>query len=140
MIASLQPSGKSVWMLSGDNETTAQAVGHELGIDVSNVKGSVLPEEKSAFIQEWKGRVVVKPRRWRRKGEGKAVVVLAGDGLNNSAAVVAADVGVAFSHGSQVTLSSALFVLLQKKAPLDGIGELFKLSKKVYRRQKVSQR
>ena len=64
-------------------------------------------------------------------------MVLAGDGLNNSAAVVAAGVGVAFSHGSQVTLSSALFVLLQKKAPLDGIGELFKLSKKVYRRQKV---
>ena len=139
VIASLQRSGMSVWMLSGDNETTARAVGHTLGIDISNVKGSVLPEEKSAFIQELKERVVVKPRRWGRRGEGKAVVMFAGDGLNDSAAVAAADVGVAFSHGSQVTLSSASFVLLQKQAPLDGIGELFKLSKKVYRRQKVSQ-
>jgi Cu+-exporting ATPase len=139
VIASLQRSGKSVWMLSGDNETTARAVGHELGIDPSNVKGSVLPQEKSAFIQELKERVVVKPRRWGRKREGKAVVMFAGDGLNDSTAVAAADVGVAFSHGSQVTLSSASFVLLQKKAPLDGIGELCKLSKKVYGRQKVSQ-
>jgi Cu+-exporting ATPase len=38
MIASLKRSGKSVWMLSGDNETTARAVGHVLGIDPSNVK------------------------------------------------------------------------------------------------------
>ena len=139
LIASLKRSGKSVWLLSGDNEITAQAVGHELGIDLSNIKAGVLPQEKSAFIQELKEQVVIKPRRWGRKGKGKAVVMFAGDGLNDSAAVAAADVGVAFSHGSQVTLSSASFVLLQAKAPLEGIGELLKLSKKVYRRQKVSQ-
>ena len=138
VIASLKRSGKAVWMLSGDNETTAQAVGHELGIDLSNIKAGVLPQEKSAFIQELKEQIVMKPRRWGRKSKGKAVVLFAGDGLNDSAAVAAADVGVAFSHGSQVTVSSASFVLLQTKAPLEGIGELLKLSKKVYRRQKVS--
>ena len=139
VIASLKRSGKSVWMLSGDNETTARAVGHELGIDLSNIKAGVLPQEKSAFIQELKEQMVVKPRQWGGKGKGRAVVMFAGDGLNDSAAVAAADVGVAFSHGSQVTLSSASFVLLQTKAPLEGIGELLRLSKKVYRRQKVSQ-
>ena len=138
VIASLKRSGKSVWMLSGDNETTARAVGHELGIEPSNVKAGVLPHEKSAFIQDLKEQVVIKPRRWRRARSGKAVVMFAGDGLNDSAAVAAADVGVAFSHGSQVTLSNASFVLLQTKAPLEGIGELLRLSKKVYRRQKVS--
>ena len=138
VIASLKRSGKSVWMLSGDNITTARAVGHELGIGPSNIKAGVLPQEKSAFIQELKEQIVVKPGQWGRKGKGKAVVMFAGDGLNDSAAVAAADVGVAFSHGSQVTLSSASFVLLQTKAPLEGIGELLKLSKKVYRRQKVS--
>ena len=139
VIASLRRSGKSVWMLSGDNETTARAVGHELGIAPSNIKAGVLPLEKSAFIQELKGEVVAKPRRWGKTSQGKAVVMFAGDGLNDSAAVAAADVGVAFSHGSQVTLSSASFVLLQTKAPLGGIVELLSLSKKVYRRQKVGQ-
>lgn len=139
VIASLRRSGKSVWMLSGDNETTARAVGHELGIEPSNVKAGVLPQEKSAFIQELKREVVIKPMQWGKKSQGEAVVMFAGDGLNDSAAVAAADVGVAFSHGSQVTLSSASFVLLQTKAPLEGIGELLSLSKKVYRRQKVSQ-
>ena len=138
VIASLKRSGKTVWMLSGDNETTARAVGHELGIEPSNVKAGVLPQEKSAFIQELKEQVVISPRRWGRTGKGKAVVMFAGDGLNDSAAIAAADVGVAFSHGSQVTLSNASFVLLQTKAPLEGIGELLRLSKKVYRRQKVS--
>jgi Cu+-exporting ATPase len=139
VIASLKRSGKSVWMLSGDNETTARAVGHELGIEPSNVKAGVLPQEKSAFIQELKEQVVINPRRWGSSRKGKAVVMFAGDGLNDSAAIAAADVGVAFSHGSQVTLANASFVLLQTKAPLKGIGELLKLSKKVYRRQKVSQ-
>ena len=59
------------------------------------------------------------------------------DGLNDSAAVAAADVGVAFSHGSQVTLSSPSFVLLQKRAPLEGIEELLRLSRKVHRRMRV---
>jgi Cu+-exporting ATPase len=139
MITSLKRSGKSVWMLSGDNETTARAVGRELGIEPSNVKAGVLPQEKSAFIQELKEQVVIKHGRWGRPRKGKAVVMFAGDGLNDSAAVATADVGVAFSHGSQVTLSNASFVLLQTNAPLEGIGELLKLSKKVYRRQKVSQ-
>lgn len=137
-IASLKRSGKSVWMLSGDNEITARAVARELGIDHSNVRAGVLPQEKSAFIQELKEQVVVKPRRWGRKRTGNVVVMFIGDGLNDSAAVAAADVGVAFSHGSQVTLSSASFVLLQKSAPLEGIEELLRLSSKVYRRQKVN--
>jgi len=139
IITSLKRSGKSVWMLSGDNETTARAVGHALGIEPSNIKAGVLPQEKSAFIQWLKEQVVVRHRRWGRTHKGKAVVMFAGDGLNDSAAVAAADVGVAFSHGSQVTLSSASFVLLQTKAPLEGIGVLLRLSQKVYRRQKVSQ-
>ena len=123
-------------MLSGDNETTARAVGHALGIEPSNIKAGVLPQEKSAFIQGLKEQVVVRHRRWGRTHKGKAVVMFAGDGLNDSAA---AGVGVAFSHGSQVTLSSASFVLLQTKALLEGIGVLLRLSQKVHRRQKVRQ-
>jgi Cu+-exporting ATPase len=138
VIASLKRSGKAVWMLSGDNEATARAVGHELGIDPSNVNAGVLPHEKSAFIQELKKQMVIKSGRWWRKNKGKAIVMFAGDGLNDSAAIAVADVGVAFSHGSQITMSNASFVLLQKKAPLEGIGKLLSLSRKVYRRQKVS--
>jgi P-type Cu+ transporter len=44
---------------------------------------------------------------------------------------------VAFAHGSQVTITSASFVLLQTKAPLESVLEVILLSRKVYRRQKV---
>jgi len=63
MVASLKRSGKCVWILSGDNEITDRVVGRELGFDPSNIKAGVLPQERSAFIQELKERVVIKSRR-----------------------------------------------------------------------------
>lgn len=80
--------------------------------------------------------MVIKARRWGRTSSGKAVVMSAGDGLSESTAVAAADVGVVFLHASQGTSSNASFVLLQATAPLEGIGELRRLWKKVYRREK----
>ncbi|KAG9019450.1 hypothetical protein FS842_007846 [Serendipita sp. 407] len=139
IISSLKQSGKEVFMLSGDNEVTARTVGRELGINAEHVVAGVLPHEKANFIQELRQRKSTQstPRLWKRQVERNAVVMFAGDGLNDSAAVASADVGVAFSHGSQVTLTSASFVILQTKAPLEGVLRITDLSRKVYRRQKV---
>src|SRR3546814_1163658 len=71
-IAALRKEGIRVVMLTGDNRTTAEAVGRKLGID--EVEAEVLPDQKSAVVA-------------RLKGEGR-IVAMAGDGVNDAPALV----------------------------------------------------
>ncbi|KAG8680608.1 hypothetical protein FRC08_016154 [Ceratobasidium sp. 394] len=136
-VSALRDAGKQVWMLSGDNVTTAKAVAKSLAIPEDQVVAGVLPHEKADFISRLQTQPVIRSSRipWLR-GEEKAVVAFCGDGLNDSAAIAAADVGVALSHGSQITLSSASFVLLSSS--LSTLPYLLRLSRKVYLRQKMN--
>ena len=97
-------------MLTGDNRTTAQAVGRKLGID--EVEAEVLPDQKSAVVA-------------RLKGEGR-VVAMAGDGVNDAPALAAADVGIAMGSGTDVAIESAGVTLL--KGDLNGIVRARRLS------------
>ncbi|KAG9105046.1 hypothetical protein FRC06_000019 [Ceratobasidium sp. 370] len=136
-VSALQDAGKQVWMLSGDNVVTAKAVAKNLAIPEDRVVAGVLPHEKADFISRLQAQPVISFSRFPwLKGEEKAVVAFCGDGLNDSAAIAAADVGVALSHGSQITLSSASFVLLSSS--LSTLPYLLRLSRKVYRRQKMN--
>ncbi|KDN37191.1 hypothetical protein RSAG8_10323, partial [Rhizoctonia solani AG-8 WAC10335] len=136
-VAELHKSGKQVWMLSGDNIVTAKAVAHDLGIPEDRVVAGVLPHEKADFITRLQSQRVVRSSRlpWLRR-EGQAIVAFCGDGLNDSAAIAAADVGIGLSHGSQITLSSSSFVLLSSS--LSTLPFLLRLSRKVYLRQKLN--
>ncbi|CEL59860.1 Cu2+-exporting ATPase [Rhizoctonia solani AG-1 IB] len=136
-VAELHKSGKQVWMLSGDNVITARAVAHDLGIPEERVVAGVLPHEKAEFITNLQLQPVIRTSRlpWLRR-EGRAVVAFCGDGLNDSAAIAAADVGIGLSHGSQITLSSSSFVLLSSS--LSTLPFLLRLSRKVYLRQKLN--
>ena len=95
VIASLKRCGKAVYMLSGDNEVTARTIGRELGIDTNRIVAGVLPHEKAQFIQQLREQEIrassIWP--WNRSSKRKTVVMFAGDGLNDSAAVAGADVG-----------------------------------------------
>jgi Cu+-exporting ATPase len=93
-VSALQDAGKQVWMLSGDNAVTAKAVAKNLGIPDDRVVAGVLPHEKADFISRLQTQQVARPSQipWLG-GEGKAVVAFCGDGLNDSAAIAAADVG-----------------------------------------------
>ncbi|KAK8858686.1 hypothetical protein IAR55_002915 [Kwoniella newhampshirensis] len=125
LIALLRASRKKVSMLSGDNETTARAVGKMIGLEEGEVKGGVGPEGKAEVIRVFQG------------DEGKReVVMFVGDGLNDSVALAAADVSVAMGHGSQATLASADFILLSSHLPT--LLPLLNISRKVINRQKLN--
>lgn len=109
-IKSLRDEGVHVVMLSGDNETTANAVAKKLGI--GEVYAHVLPEDKAIII-----------KKLQNNG---AVVAMAGDGINDAPALAQADVGIAMGTGTDVAIESAGITLV--KGDLLGIVRVRKLS------------
>jgi Cu+-exporting ATPase len=99
----LRSAGVHVVMLTGDGQTTAEAVGRELGID--EVVAEVFPEDKAAVVK-------------RLQAQGR-VVAMAGDGVNDAPALAQATVGVAMGTGTDVAMESAGITLL--KGDLMGI-------------------
>jgi P-type Cu+ transporter len=102
-IRRLHEAGLRIIMATGDNEVTAQAVARELGID--EVRADMLPETKKQLVDEL-----------RAKG---LKVAMAGDGINDSPALAAADVGIAMGTGADVAMQSAGITLV--KGDLYGI-------------------
>ena len=100
-VAELRDMGIRPLLLSGDNERVANAVATAVGI--SEVRAGLLPGDKAKAIKEL-------------KKQGKVAMV--GDGINDAAALVAADVGVAIGAGTDVAIDAADVVLL-KSDPLD---------------------
>ncbi|WP_238858327.1 heavy metal translocating P-type ATPase [Faunimonas pinastri] len=111
-IAALKAQGLRVVMLTGDNRTTAEAVGRRLGID--EIEAEILPDAKARVVE-------------RLRGEGR-VVAMAGDGVNDAPALAAADVGIAMGTGTDIAMESAGITLL--KGDLTGIVRARRLSRR----------
>ncbi|TPG51737.1 heavy metal translocating P-type ATPase [Sphingomonas glacialis] len=91
-IAALRQQGLRVIMLTGDNQTTADAVGRAVG-GLDDVRAGLRPEDKARIIGELKA--------------SGAKVAMAGDGINDAPALAAADVGLAMGTGTDVAIESA---------------------------------
>lgn len=98
VITALHERGVTSIILSGDQEPTVAAVAQSLGI--SRFQGGLLPQDKAQFIN-----------KLREQGHR---VAMAGDGINDAPALVASDVGIAMSHGSDLAIESAAITLLNK--------------------------
>jgi Cu+-exporting ATPase len=131
VLSALRKQGLSIWMISGDNATTATAVGYQLGIPATNIIAGVLPSEKADKIR-W-----LQSSAPRRNGKtGRAIVAMVGDGINDSPALTAADAGIAIGSGSDVAISSAKFVLVSSN--LHSLLTLITLSRTVFQRVKFN--
>jgi Cu+-exporting ATPase len=95
----LRRLGLTPMLLTGDNAPTAQAVAAEVGIDADAVIAEVAPEDKVAAVR-------------RLQGEGK-VVAMVGDGVNDAAALAAADLGLAMGTGTDVAIEASDLTLVR---------------------------
>lgn len=87
VVNSLKKAGiKKVVMMTGDSERTACAIAEKVGVD--EYYSEVLPEDKAEFIE-------------KEKAKGRKVIMI-GDGINDSPALSAADVGIAISDGAEI--------------------------------------
>lgn len=136
-IKSLQDRNVAVWMISGDNPTTAQAVGKMVGIPTENIIAGVLPEQKAERVKYLQKTLPRAPQRgWfgsgKKAASGRALVAMVGDGINDSPALTTADVGIAIGSGSDIAISAAEFVLVSSS--LTSLLTLVDLSRVVFRR------
>lgn len=109
-ISQLKKMGVEVYMLTGDNAISAQAISRKVGIN--HYKAGVLPNQKAQFIKEL-------------QANGKKVGMV-GDGINDSAALAQADLSIAMGQGSDIAVDTAMATILS--SDLLKIPETIRLS------------
>ena len=114
-ISGLAALGTKTAMITGDNRTTAQVIGDQLGID--NIIAEVLPGDKSAEVS--------------RVQSSGARVAFVGDGINDAPALTQADLGMAIGSGTDVAIEAGDLVLVSGDPEL--VPTALKLARATFR-------
>ena len=107
-VGQLKKCGIEVYMLTGDNETTAREIAAKAGIE--HYRASILPHEKAAFVKQL-----------QHNGN---IVAMAGDGINDSAALAQADLSIAMGTGSDIAIDTAKMTIIS--------SDLMKISEAIH--------
>ena len=116
-ISALIDSGITPWLVTGDNEESAGAIARLVGIKGENVIARALPDEKLARVTALK--------------EAGHTVLMIGDGINDAAALAAADLSMAMGTGTDTAISSADITLMRPE--LMSVVDALALSKRTLR-------
>ena len=122
-IRALAYMGITSSIVTGDALPTALAIAQLVGIPSSKVHASCVPDRKQAIIREMQASGLV--------------VAMVGDGINDSPALVTADVGISLATGTDVAMEAADIVLMRADDLLD-VPAAFHLSKTIFRRIKLN--
>lgn len=116
VLEQLRADGWQLGILSGDHPRVVEAIAKQLGLDLEHCHGGMSPEDKLAFVEQAKLR---------------QSVVMVGDGVNDAAALAAAQVGVAVHGGAEASLAAADVYLTRPE--LAGLRQLFQGSRSTLR-------
>ncbi|CAM9273959.1 unnamed protein product, partial [Ectocarpus fasciculatus] len=98
-VAALRNAGIDVWMVTGDDHSTAKSIGRQVGILPHKIIAKALPSTKIKHVKQLQSKGFT--------------VGFVGDGINDAPALAQADVGMAISGGTEVAIESADIVLMQ---------------------------
>ncbi|MFS0217192.1 heavy metal translocating P-type ATPase [Corynebacterium striatum] len=116
-VAQLKELGLVPHLLTGDNESAAQAVAQAVGIDPENVTAGVLPEEKVDVVKQLQS--------------SGCNIAMVGDGVNDAAALAQADLGLAMGAGTDVAIEASDITLMNDD--LRSAADAIRLSRRTLR-------
>ncbi|MFB5193097.1 heavy metal translocating P-type ATPase [Alicyclobacillus fastidiosus] len=119
-VRKLQDMDIQAWLITGDNEQTANAVAKQVGIH--NVLSGVLPADKAKKVEEL-----------RKSGK---IVAMVGDGINDAPALAAAHIGIAMGTGADVAIEAADIAIMHART--SGVTDAIYLSKRAMRTIRVN--
>ncbi|GAA5798722.1 hypothetical protein EDC94DRAFT_618967 [Helicostylum pulchrum] len=152
VIATLQSMGIQTAMVTGDNELTARCIAAQLGI--TEVHAGVSPNGKTQIVKTMQEKIFVRKHVpwWSRhrtqtnqylplqqnntKTGTKTVVAMVGDGINDSPALVAADLGIALCSGTDIAMEAADVILMRND--LTDVVAALDLSKAIFSRIRIN--
>ncbi|KAI8967786.1 hypothetical protein BDF20DRAFT_899228 [Mycotypha africana] len=139
VIQALMRMGIDTAMVTGDNALTAQCIADRLGI--TEVHAGVSPQGKTHIIQQMQAERQRKKSTWlpspclggpRSLSSRPAIVAMVGDGINDSPALVASNLGIALCSGTDIAIDAADVVLMRND--LTDVVTALSLSKSIFRR------